>query len=59
MIIKKVIFFFLFLGTVSLTFAQSELPADMQGLALPALIWATTLFMMWYALRMKAAGVLK
>ncbi|QFT77103.1 hypothetical protein [Erythrobacter sp. THAF29] len=49
-------------GLVGTTLYQrvlSELPADMQGLVLPITIWATTLFMMWYALRMKSEGVLK
>ena len=35
-----------------------ELPAEMAGIGLPIAIWATTLFMTWYAFRMRSQGVL-
>jgi uncharacterized membrane protein (UPF0136 family) len=37
----------------------TEVPADMRNLGLDLTIWATTLLMLWYALRMRRAGVLK
>jgi hypothetical protein len=37
----------------------TEVPADLQNLGLDLTIWATTLLMLWYALRMRRAGVLK
>lgn len=36
-----------------------EVPADMQAPALDITIWATTLFLLGYAIRMAKAGVLK
>ena len=50
------------LGLAATTFFQRaviELPEGMSNVALDLTIWATTLFMLWYALRMKAAGVLR
>ncbi len=35
-----------------------ELPAEMAGIGLPIAIWATTLFLTWYAFRMRSQGVL-
>lgn len=49
-------------GLVGTTIYQrvlTELPADMAGIGLPVAIWATTLFLTWYAFRMKAVGVLR
>lgn len=50
------------IGLVGTTVYQrvlTELPADMQGVVLPILIWATTLFMLWYAMKMRREGVLR
>ena len=50
------------IGLVGTTVYQrvlTELPADMQGVGLPILIWATTLFMLWYAMKMRREGVLR
>lgn len=49
------------IGLVGTTVYQrvlTQLPADMQGVVLPIIIWATTLFMLWYAMKMRAEGVL-
>ena len=47
------------IGTTVYQRLLTELPADMQGLAIPVAIWATTLFCVWYSIRMRAAGVLR
>ena len=36
-----------------------DLPADMSNPVLDIVIWATTLFMLWYALKMRREGVLR
>lgn len=46
-------------GTTVYQRVLTELPADMQGWGIPIAIWVTTLFLLWYSLRMRAAGVLK
>jgi len=43
-------------------FTDSSMPASMQSgaiLGMTAVIWASLLFFLWYARRMKAAGVLR
>ena len=50
------------IGLVGTTVYQrvlTQLPADMQGIVLPIMIWATTLFMLWYAMKMRREGVLR
>lgn len=47
------------IGTTIYQRVLTELPADMQGIGLPIAIWATTLFMLYYAVRMRNDGVLK
>jgi hypothetical protein len=37
----------------------TEVPADMRNLGLDLTIWATTLFLLWYALKMRREGVLR
>ncbi|UIP06446.1 hypothetical protein LY632_12240 [Erythrobacter sp. SDW2] len=37
----------------------TEVPSDLRNLALDLTIWATTLFMLWYALKMRREGVLR
>ena len=37
----------------------TEVPADMRNLGLDLTIWATTMFMLWYALKMRREGVLR
>lgn len=37
----------------------TEVPADLRNLGLDLTIWATTLFMLWYALKMRREGVLR
>ena len=49
-------------GLVGTTIYQrvlTQLPADMAGWGIAIAIWVTTLFLLWYSLRMRAAGVLK
>ncbi|MXO47248.1 hypothetical protein GRI69_03090 [Erythrobacter vulgaris] len=49
-------------GLVGTTIYQrvlTELPVDMAGIGLPIVIWATTLFLTWYAFRMRSQGVLR
>ena len=49
-------------GLVGTTIYQNfmiEVPAELQSLPLNIAIWATTLFMLWYAIRMRAQGVLR
>lgn len=49
------------LGLAATTYFQRfviELPEGMSNNALDATIWLTTLFLLWYSHRMKAAGVL-
>jgi len=36
-----------------------SIPESLQSAVLPILIWSTTIFMLFYALRMKRKGVLK
>ena len=51
-----------FVGLVGTTIYQrvlTELPADMAGWEIAIAIWVTTLFLLWYSLRMRAAGVLQ
>ena len=47
------------IGTTVYQRVLTELPADMQGLGIPLAIWATTLFSVWYSMRMRAKGVLR
>ena len=49
-------------GLVGTTIYQNlmiEVPAELQSLPLNIAIWASTLFMLWYAMRMRAQGVLR
>ena len=49
-------------GLVGTTYYQNfvtEVPAELQSLPLNIAIWAITLFMLWYANKMKSAGVLR
>ncbi len=36
-----------------------EVPEELQSIGLNVMIWATTLFMFWYALKMRREGVLR
>ncbi len=47
------------IGTTVFQRFVTDLPADMSNPLLDAIIWATTLFMLWYALRMRREGVLR
>lgn len=50
------------IGLVGTTYYQNfvtEVPEDLQSLPLNLMIWASTLFMLWYALRMRGQGVLR
>ena len=40
-------------------YGVAQVPASLQNTPLTIAIWATTLFMLFYALRMRSAGVLK
>lgn len=49
-------------GLVGTTIYQNfmiEVPEELQSLPLNVMIWVTTLFMLWYARRMTAAGLLR
>jgi len=49
-------------GLIGTTIYQNfmiEVPEDLQSLPLNLMIWATTLFMLWYAHRMTKQGVLR
>lgn len=49
-------------GLVGTTIYQNfmiEVPAELQSLPLNLAIWATTLFMLWYARKMQSEGVLR
>ena len=49
-------------GLIGTTIYQNfmiEVPAELQSLPLNVMIWVTTLFMLWYARRMTAEGVLR
>lgn len=49
-------------GLIGTTIYQNfmiEVPEELQSLGLNLAIWATTLFMLWYAVKMRAAGVLR
>jgi len=47
------------LGTTIFQYGMVEVPESLQSPALTAMIWATTLFMLWYARKMTAEGVLR
>ncbi len=47
------------IGTTIFQYGMIEVPESMQSPGLTALIWATTLFLLWYSRRMAAEGVLK
>jgi hypothetical protein len=50
------------LGLIGTTVFQNfviDLPPEMANPLLDAMIWATTLFMLWYALKMRREGVLR
>lgn len=47
------------IGTTVFQRVVTDVPADMSNPVLDAFIWATTLFMLWYALRMRREGVLR
>ena len=49
-------------GLVGTTIYQNlmiDVPEELQSLPLNLAIWATTVFMLWYAIRMRAQGVLR
>lgn len=46
-------------GTTIYQHILTQTPESLQNPALSIAIWATTLFMLWYASKMKAAGVLR
>ena len=49
-------------GLVGTTIYQNfmiEVPEDLQSVPLNVMIWVTTLFMLWYARKMSAEGVLR
>ena len=46
------------IGTTAYNYLLIEVPASMEAPALDAMIWAVTLFLLFYARRMAAAGVL-
>ena len=49
-------------GLVGTTVYQrilTELPADMSGWGIAIAIWVITLFMLWYAMKMRREGVLR
>ncbi|NNE49190.1 MAG: hypothetical protein HKP43_01525 [Altererythrobacter sp.] len=49
-------------GLIGTTIYQNfmiEVPAELQSLPLNLTIWATTLFMLWYARKMHSEGVLR
>jgi hypothetical protein len=47
------------IGTTIYNYALTTVPESMQAPALDAAIWAVTLFLLFYARRMAAAGVLR
>lgn len=47
------------IGTTIYQRFMTEIPADMAGLGIPIAIWVITLFMLWYASRMRTQGVLR
>jgi hypothetical protein len=47
------------IGTTAYNYALIEVPESMQAPALDVTIWAVTLFLLFYARRMAAAGVLR
>lgn len=46
------------IGTTIYQNFMTQVPAELQSLALDLTIWATTLFMLWYAVKMRREGVL-
>ena len=45
-------------GTTVFNYAVANVPADMANPVLDVVIWATTLFTLWYAAKMRREGVL-
>jgi len=46
------------IGTTYFNYAVATVPADMASPALDAAIWVTTLFLLWYTMKMRREGVL-
>lgn len=46
-------------GTTIFQNFVTEIPADLRNIALDLAIWAITLFMLWYALKLQREGVLR
>ncbi len=49
-------------GLIGTTIYQNfmiEVPAELQSIPLNVMIWVTTLFMLWYARKMRGEGVLR
>ena len=46
-------------GTTYFSYAVTDVPADLQNPLLDIAIWAITLGSLWYAIRQRAAGVLR
>ena len=47
------------LGSNTWQYAIADVPESLQNPALTIMIWVTTLFMLWYAIRMRSQGVLR
>lgn len=45
-------------GTTVFTYAVADVPAEMASPGLDLAIWVTTLFLLWYVIRMRREGVL-
>ncbi|MFN4114277.1 MAG: hypothetical protein ACK4GD_10090 [Sphingomonadaceae bacterium] len=45
------------IGTTYFNYAVTTIPADLANPALDAAIWGTTLFLLWYAMKMRREGV--
>lgn len=46
------------IGTTIFQNFMTQVPEELQSLGLDLTIWATTLFMLWYAMKMRREGVL-
>ena len=47
------------IGSNTWQYGMSDMPESLSSPALTILIWVTTLFMLYYSLRMRSAGVLR
>lgn len=46
------------LGTTAFTYGVADVPEELMSVPLDVTIWATTLFVLWYAVKMRREGVL-